>query len=47
MLVGWVNRRQQSVIEYLPVEIRAVCEQPGTKRILALRRKPGRMILWG
>jgi len=33
MLAGWVNRHQQSVIEYLQAENRALCEQLGPRRI--------------
>jgi len=33
MLAGWINRHQQSVIEYLQAENRALCEQLGPKRI--------------
>ena len=33
MLAGWVNRHQQSVIEYLQTENRALREQLGPKRI--------------
>jgi hypothetical protein len=33
MLAGWVNRRQQSVIEYLQAENCAQREQLGPKRI--------------
>jgi hypothetical protein len=32
-LAGWVNRHQQSVIEYLQAENRALREQLGPKRI--------------
>jgi len=33
MLAGWINRHQQSVIEYLQAENRALREQLGPKRI--------------
>jgi hypothetical protein len=33
LFAGWVNRRQQSVIEYLQTENRALREQLGPKRI--------------
>ena len=34
MFVGWVNRSQQEVIEYLQAEIRVLREQVGKDRIL-------------
>jgi hypothetical protein len=45
MLAGWVNRHQQSVIDYLHAENRALREQLGPKRIRwtdAQRRRPRR-----
>jgi putative transposase len=33
ILVGWVSRQQQEVIEYLKVENRALVEQRGGKRL--------------
>jgi hypothetical protein len=47
MLAGWVNRHQQSVIEYLQAENRALREQLGPRRIrwtesngIALPKRP-------
>ena len=34
ILAGWVNRRQQEIIEFQNAQIQALLEKPGRKRIL-------------
>lgn len=34
ILAGWINRHQQSAIEYFPTENRIIREKPEKKRIL-------------
>ena len=43
ILTGWVNRRQQNVIEYLQEENRALREQLGGKRLLFTDRQRRRL----
>jgi transposase InsO family protein len=43
ILVGWVNRSQQDVIEYLPAENRVLREQLGKQRLLFTDRQRRRL----
>ena len=39
ILAGWINRRQQGVIDYLPTENHILREKLGKKRTLLLQRE--------
>ena len=43
IIVGWVNRHQQDVIEYLQEENRALCRQLGGKRLRFTDRQRRRL----